>query len=777
MSITTPRRFTTLLGSLAVVLCAGSCFAQGQFNYPKAEKGSTTDTYFKTTVTDPYRWLEDDNSAATAAWVKAQNQVTTPYLESIPQRSAIRERLTQLWDYEKFSTPGREGGKFFYSYNEGLKNQGTLYVTDSLDKQGMVLIDPNTLRDDGTAALAGTAVSEDGKYIAYGISQAGSDWNSWKVRDVSTGKDLSDDLQWVKFSGADWMKDGSGIFYTRYDAPDKGKELTAANYYPKFTFHKIGDEQSKDTLVYQRPDQKEWGFGGGVTEDGQYLILSVSQGTDRKNRLFVRDLKTTPVGAAPTPIDAKIRAVELEIQGLVKQGEASGGSDAEKFADRIKTLRTTRAELVASQAGKAHGFLELLNEFDASYSYVGNNGTAIWFNTNLDAPKGRVIKIDLANPARDKWVTVVPEAAETLVGVGMVGDYMFANYLKDAKTQIKQFALDGKLVREVALPGIGTAGGFGGKRVDKDTFYSFNSYNVPPSIFRYDIATGKSTLWKSPKVPFDPSVYEVEQKFYKSKDGTKIPMFLAHKKGIKLDGNNATLLYGYGGFNIPLTPSFSPAIIGWMEMGGVYAVANIRGGGEYGEEWHQAGTKTKKQNVFDDFIAAAEFLISEKYTQPSKLGCSGGSNGGLLVGAMITQRPELWGACLPAVGVLDMLRFHKFTIGWAWKSDYGSSEDNADEFKALHAYSPYHVAMKTKGAKWPATLITTGDHDDRVVPAHSFKFAAALQETQTGDKPVLIRVDVRAGHGAGKPTAKKIDEVADQYSFLVKQLGVDVPKN
>lgn len=765
-TVTQAVRLGVVVGGLFAPAMAA---AQPTLTYPKAE-AYYVDYYHGVPVADPYRWLEDSDSPQTRRWIEDQNKITFPYLEAIPQRASITARLTSLWNYERFSAPGKEGGHYFYSYNPGLANQGTLYVTDSLDKPGRVLLDPNTLRADGTAALAGTSVSEDGKYIAYGIAEAGSDWNTWKVREIASGKDIADELRWVKFSGASWTKDSSGFFYSRYDEPKGGQEYTAANYYPKVYFHKIGTPQSEDVLVYQRPDQKSWGLGAGVTEDGRFLIMSVSQGTDPKNRLFVRDLRAVPLGSAATETDKKIREAELQIQRLVAQGDAGGNKDA--ASKQIELLTKQRASLVAAQNNTAHGFVELLNDFDASYDFVGNDGSVFYFNTNLSAPRSRIIAIDLASPARENWRELVPQAAETLQGVSMLGDSFFASYLKDAKTQIKQFDTSGKLVREVELPGIGTASGIGGKRSESEAFFTFTSYNVPASVYRFDAKTGKSTLWKSPKVGFNPDDFEVSQKFFASKDGTKVPVFIVHKKGIKLDGSNPTLLYGYGGFNIPLTPSFSPGTIGWLEMGGVYAVANIRGGGEYGEQWHQAGTGVNKQNVFDDFIGAAEFLIAEKYTSKGKIACQGGSNGGLLVGAMVTQRPDLWGACLPAVGVLDMLRFQKFTIGWAWKSDYGDTEADRSVFEAVRKYSPYHVALDTKGAKWPATLITTGDHDDRVVPAHSFKFAAALQATQTGTEPVMIRIDVRAGHGAGKPTGKRIEELADQWAFLAKHLGM-----
>jgi prolyl oligopeptidase len=528
------------------------------------------------------------------------------------------------------------------------------------------------------------------------------------VRDVATGNDLPDVIRWVKFSGASWSKDGKGFFYSRYDEPGEAAKLTKINKFHKLYFHRLGTPQSEDKLVYHRADQPDWGFSGGVTEDGRYLIITASQGTDPKNRVLYQDLQTP---------DAPV--------------------------------------------------VELLMDFDADYTFIGNDGPVFWFKTDLNAPRHRIIAIDVTKPERSTWKEIISQAGETLVGVSVVNDQFICSYLKDAHSQIKVFGLDGKFVRGVELPGIGSAGGFDGKRADKETFYSFTSYTTAGTIYRYDLTTGASSVFRAPKVKFNPSDYETRQIFFTSKDGTRVPMFVSHKRGLKLDGANPTLLYGYGGFNISLTPAFSVSTLAWMEMGGIYAVANLRGGGEYGQSWHEAGTKSKKQNVFDDFIAAAEWLIANKYASPRKLAIAGGSNGGLLVGACMTQRPELFGAALPAVGVMDMLRFHKFTIGWAWTSDYGSA-DNADEFKTLVAYSPLHNIKP--GTRYPATLITTADHDDRVVPAHSFKFAAALQAAQRGTAPTLIRIDVKAGHGAGKPTAKMIEEAADRWAFLSDEL-------
>ena len=698
-------------GALAVAVVAGGCqHTSVTLNYPTTLQTNQIDHYHGVAVADPYRWLEDDNSPATKAWVEAQNRVTFGYLEKLPQRAVLRERLAELWNYERYGVPFKQGERYFFTKNDGLQNQSVLYVAESLQAEPRVLLDPNGLSVDGTVALSGYSVSEDGNLMAYGLSAAGSDWQEWQVRDVRTGVDLPDRLKWVKFSGAAWAKDGKGFYYSRYDAPKPGEKLKGANYFQKLYFHRIGTGQGEDVLVYERPDQKEWGFGGQVTDDGRYLVIHVWQGTDRRNRVFYLDLQ----------------APEKKV-------------------------------------------VELLNDFDAHYSLVDNEGTKFWFSTDLAAPRGRVIEIDLSRPERGNWREVIPQAAETLKGVNMLNDRFVCSYLKDARSQVKVFGRDGRLEREVELPGLGTVGGFGGRQGDTETFYSFTSFNVPGTVYRYDLKSGRSSVFREPKVAFDPADYETRQVFYTSKDGTRIPMFLAHKRGLKLDGNNPTYLYGYGGFNISLTPSFSVAMLTWMENGGLYVRPNLRGGGEYGEEWHQAGTKLKKQNVFDDFIAAAEWLIASGYTRSGRLAIAGGSNGGLLVGACMTQRPELFGVALPDVGVMDMLRFHRFTIGWAWRSDYGSSE-SAEEFKALHAYSPLHNLRP--GERYPATLVTTADHDDRVVPAHSFKFAARLQECQAKDgPPVLIRIETKAGHGAGKPTGKLIDEAADRLAFALENRG------
>ena len=704
MSIHPPMRF-------ALFLCLFTAGITQQMikpnNYPPARKSDQVDDYHGVKVADPYRWLENLDSEETRAWVEAQNKLSFGYLASIPARTTLKERLTKLWNYEKYGVPFKEGNRYFYTRNSGLQNQSVLYTVSSLDAQPQLVLDPNTLSADGTVAVSGLQASPDGKLLAYSLSASGSDWQEWKVRDVETGKDLSDQLKWVKFSGVSWTRDGKGFFYSRYDEP-KSDTLKSVNYFQKVYFHKIGSPQSEDALVYERPDQQDWLFGGNVTEDGNYLIVTVFKGTDVKSRVYFKDLR-----AKDAPV------------------------------------------------------VKLLDDFDASYTFVGNDGTRFWFQTDLQASRGKIIEIDTANPARRNWKLIVPEGKETLQTTTFVDNKFILNYLKDAYTQVKIYDTTGKLVNEVAFPGIGQAEGFGGKATDKETFYSFTGFTTPTTIYRYDMTTGKSTIFRQPKVDFNPADYETKQVFYKSKDGTKVPMFITYKKGLKLDGNNPTYLYGYGGFGLSMPPAFSVGNLVWMELGGVYAQPNLRGGGEYGEEWHQAGMKLKKQNVFDDFIAAAQWLIDNKYTSTPKLAIGGGSNGGLLVGAALTQRPDLFGAALPAVGVMDMLRFQQFTIGWAWVSDYGSS-DNAEEFKALYAYSPLHNIKR--GTSYPPTMITTADHDDRVWPGHSFKFAAALQAAQAGSAPILIRIETKAGHGAGKPTSKIIEETADRWAFLVKTL-------
>lgn len=698
---------TSLTAVLTLTVSAGS---QRKLSYPVTKKVDQVDDYHGTKVADPYRWLEDPDSLDSRAWIDAENKLTFDYLEQIPERRAIKDRLTQLWNYERFTVPGLQGGRYFFTRNSGLQNQNVVYWLDKLTGEPKLLLDPNTLSSDGTVALSTSAVSNNGKLFLYGISASGSDWQEFHIRNVDTGQDLPDVIKWVKFSGASWTHDDTGFFYSRYDEPKPGSMLRDANYFQKLYYHRLGTPQSEDLLVYERPDNKEMGFGGGVTDDGRYLVISVWQGTEPKNRLYYKDL---------TRKDAPV--------------------------------------------------VKLLDDFDAEYRFIDNDGPVFWIATDLDAPRMRVIAIDTRHPERTNWKTIIPEAKDKLESLNVVDNKFIANYLTDAHNQVHVYDLKGKLLRTVDLPGIGTAAGFGGKRTDKETFYSFASFTTPLTVYRYDPETGASSVFRKPHVGFNPADYETKQVFYTSKDGTRAPLFITYKKGIKLDGQNPTLLYGYGGFNVNMTPQFSVARLVWMEMGGVYAQAVLRGGGEYGEEWHKAGTRQHKQNVFDDFIAAAEWLQKNNYTSPPKLAIQGGSNGGLLVGATITQRPDLFGAALPAVGVMDMLRFHKFTIGWGWVSDYGSADD-AEQFKAIYAYSPLHNLKP--GTKYPATLITTADHDDRVVPAHSFKFAATMQADQAGDAPVLIRIETKAGHGAGKPVSKLIEEVTDQWAFLVRNLNM-----
>ena len=691
--------------------------------YPITHKTDTVENYHGIQVPDPYRWLEDSDSEKTQEWVKSQNKITFNYLAEISEGETIKKRLTQIWDYEKYSAPFKEGDRYFYYKNDGLQNQSILYTLPTLDANPKVLIDPNKLSEDGTVALSGITISKDGNFIAYGISKAGSDWQEWHIKNIDTGEDLPDVLQWIKFYKPTWKKDNDGLFYSRYEQPKEGN-LKETNYLHKVYYHSLRTSQDNDVLIYEKPDKKEWSFNSYTTEDERYLILTVWQSTDRKNLVFYQDL-TIP--------DAPI--------------------------------------------------VELISEFEAEYRLIDNDNNIFWFVTDFDAPKRRVIAIDINNPPspslvtgenKDKWQEIIPQATDALQGVSTLNNQFVAFYLKDAHTQVKIFNLDGSPVKNVELPGIGSVDGFHGKRNDTTTFYSYVSFTTPLSIYQYDMVSGESKIYRQPNVDFNLDVFETTQIFYSSKDGTSIPMFITHKKGVKLDGNNPTILYGYGGFNISLIPNFSITRLIWLEMGGIYAVPNIRGGGEYGEEWHKAGIKQHKQNVFDDFISAAEWLIENNWTFSSKLAITGASNGGLLVGACMTQRPELFSAALPAVGVMDMLRFHKFTIGWAWIAEYGSPDD-PEEFQALYAYSPLHN-LKPK-ISYPATLVTTADHDDRVFPAHSFKFISALQEVHIGDNPVLIRIATKAGHGAGKPTTKIIAEITDEFAFLLRNLEMKLPEN
>jgi len=685
--------------------------AASTLSYPLTKTVAQTDDFHGTKVADPYRWLENIDTPETRAWIEAQNKVTFDYLAKIPGRERIKQRLTEIWNYERYSSPQQYGGKYFYTRNDGLQNQAVLYVADALDAKPRVLLDPNTLSSDGTIALKGYAISEDGKHLAYGLSSGGSDWEDWHVLDIDTGKNTEDVLKWVRYSGCSWRRDGSGFFYSRYDEP-KSDVLKAENKFQKLYFHRLGTKQSDDQLIYERKDQPDWLFGAQVSDDGRYLVVSVARSTENKNLVLYRDL-------------------------------------AKKHAEA-----TTQT---------------LIGDWDARYEFLGNSKSTFYFLTDKDAPRQRIVAIDLNHPEQAHWKELVPQGADTLQTVAFVNHSFVAEYMKDAHSDVRLFDVKGKPAGTIALPGLGSATGFSGRTFDTETFYTYSSYTAPPTVFRYDLKAGTGSVFRAPKAAIDPAQYETRQVFYTSKDGTRIPMFVTAKKGMAQNGDNPTILYGYGGFNIPLQPAFSPGLITWLDLGGVYAVANLRGGGEYGREWHEAGIKTHKQNVFDDFIAAADYLIHEKYTSPHKLAIRGGSNGGLLVAAAELQRPDLFAAAVPQVGVLDMLRFRSFTIGKAWESDYGSV-DNADEFKAMYAYSPLHNVKP--GVHYPATLIITGDHDDRVFPAHSFKFAAAIQAADPHGKPQLIRIETRAGHGQGKPTSMQIDEMVDVYAFILQAFGI-----
>ncbi len=686
-----------------------------KLTYPVAKKVDQVDNFFGTKVADPYRWLESSDTPDARAWIDAENKVAADYLAQIPERAAIKARLTRIWNYERYGTPSREGPWYVFARNTGLQPQAVIYKTKSLTDAPEVLIDPNTLSKDGTVALGSTSFTEDGRYMAYSVAASGSDWIEWHVREVATSQDLPDLVKWSKFSGASWLKDGSGFFYSRYDEP-KGEALQALNKNQKVFFHKLGAPQAADTLVHERPDNPDWGFGAEVTEDGRFLLVVQSEGTDNRNRVFLRDLK--------------------------KPG------------------------------GKIEPFLDA---FDATYSVVGNDGETFYVLTNKNAPRFRLVAIQRSKPAESGWKTLIPEADGTAVleGVTMVNDQFVTLWMTDAHHSVRLFGLDGRPGADVAMPTLGSVGGLTGRRAHKEMFYSFGSFLYPTTIYRYDFAGARSEVFKKPALAFDASGYETVQVFYNSKDGTRVPMFLTYKKGLEKNGQTPTLLYGYGGFNIATLPAFSAGAAGWLEMGGIYAVANLRGGGEYGQAWYDAGRLQNKQNVFDDFIAAAEYLIREKYTSTPKLAIHGGSNGGLLVGACLTQRPDLFGAAVPAVGVMDMLRFDKFTIGWAWRSDYGEPDKTKADFDTVMKYSPLHTIKP--GTRYPATWVTTADHDDRVVPLHSFKFTAALQAAQAGPAPILIQIETKAGHGAGKPTDKVIEERADMYGFLLRELKMTLP--
>ena len=712
------NRFLMLSVALALTACSrdepGPPAAP--IEYPETATVEHIDLYHGVEVADPYRWLEDDirESADVDAWVDAQNELTFAYLDSIPERDIIEKRLTELWDYERYGMPYKEGGLYYYSYNDGLQNQDVVYVQESLDAEAELLIDPNTWSEDGTVAMASYFPSPDGKHVAYMIQDGGSDWRQARIINVDSGALLEDELDWLKFTGLSWARDGSGFYYSRYPETSDEEKFQSLNENHAVYFHRLGTTQDADALVYSQPDNPEWGYAASVTDDGAHLVITVWKGTDNRYQIVHQDL--------------------------------------------------------ADEDGEPEMLIE---GFDHDYSLVGSVGSELYFRTSKDAPRNRLIAIDVDNPEPENWREVIPEAVDVLDGVSLVGGRIIADYMQDAQTVVKVFDLDGRQTGTVDLPGIGTAGGFQGHFDDPETFFVYTSYNTPTTVNRLDVETGEVTVFRKPDVAFDTDDYVVKQVFYESADGTRVPMFISHHKDFEPNGNTPTMLYGYGGFNISQTPAFSITRLAWMEMGGVYAVANLRGGGEYGEEWHKAGTKLQKQNVFDDFIAAAEYLIDQNYTNPSKLAIFGGSNGGLLVGAVANQRPDLFGAAIPAVGVMDMLRFHKFTAGRFWVDDYGSSDD-PEEFKALLAYSPYHNIKP--GTEYPAVLVTTADTDDRVVPGHSFKYAAAIQQAQAGDAPVLIRIETRAGHGAGKPTDKVVQEYADRWAFLVKNLDMRLPE-
>jgi prolyl oligopeptidase len=683
---------------------AGISFGQNKIQYPETKKGETVDVYFDTKVSDPYRWLEDDKSDETGAWVKAENEVTYAYLNKIPFRDALKSRMEKLWNYEKIGAPFTEGKFTYYFKNNGLQNQSVVYRKDQNGKEE-VFLDPNTFSKDGTTSLGGLDFSKDGSKAAYSISEGGSDWRKVIIIDAVSKKVLEDTLVDVKFSGISWYEN-EGFYYSSYDKP-KGSELSAKTDQHKLYFHKLGTSQKEDKVIFGA-DQKRRYVGGSVTEDNHYLVITAANST-YGNELYIKDL-TQPNSAIITIVD----------------------------------------------------------NFNSDNNIIENEGSKLFIDTDLNAPNKRVVTVDVSNPKPENWKDFIPET-QNILSPSTGGGYFFANYTKDAVSFVQQYDYSGKLVREIKLPAVGTAGGFGGKKKEKTLYYSFTNYTTPGSIFSFEPKSGKSEIYQKPKVDFKSEDYESKQVFYSSKDGTKIPMIITYKKGTKLDGKNPTILYGYGGFNISLTPSFSIANAVWMENGGVYAVANLRGGGEYGKKWHDAGTKLQKQNVFDDFIAAAEYLISQKYTSSDFLAIRGGSNGGLLVGAAMTQRPDLFKVALPAVGVMDMLRYHTFTAGAGWAYDYGTAQDNKEMFEYLKGYSP--VQNVKKGVQYPATMVTTGDHDDRVVPAHSFKFAAELQDKQTGDNPVLIRIDVKAGHGAGKSVAASIQESVDIQAFTLYNMG------
>lgn len=679
-----------------------------ELEYPHTKKVDVRDTLYGTVIKDPYRWLEYDTAKDVKEWVQAQNKVTFKFLENIPFRDEIRERLTHIWNYPRYSAPSKKGDMYFFFHNDGLQNHSVLYMTDDPEEDGEVLLDPNELSDDGTVSLASMGISDNGRYLAYGISRGGSDWNEIFVKDIKTGEMLDDHLKWIKFSGISWQ--GDGFFYSRYDAPEEGAELSASNEYHKVYYHKLGTSQEEDQLVYWNPQEPRRNYTAGTTDDERFLIIyetAASQG----NAMYYKDLEQ-----------------------------------------------------------ESSNFHQIAPGFDHQYRVIDHVNGQFIVRTNYGAPRYRLVLIDPHNPKPDHWKDILPEKESVLRGATLAGGKIIASYMEDASSRAWVYELDGTPVHEIELPGIGSIGGFSGDKEDKEGFYTFSSYNMPSTIYRYNVEENRSELFRRSEIDFNSEEYETRQVFYKSKDGTRIPMFITHKKGLEMDGNNPVYLFGYGGFNVSLTPRFRMTMIPFLENGGIYAVPSLRGGGEYGEEWHRAGTKMEKQNVFDDFIAAAQYLIDQDYTRPERIAIAGGSNGGLLVGACMIQRPDLFGVALPAVGVMDMLRYHKFTIGWHWAGDYGTVDDSEEMFRYLLGYSPIHTLEK--GVEYPATLVTTADHDDRVVPAHSFKFIATLQEKHQGNNPVLIRIETKAGHGAGKSTEMMIEETTDMLSFLFYNMDI-----
>ena len=689
--------------------------AQAPLRYPDARRSGQVDDYFGTKVADPYRWLEDTDAPETREWIAAENALTASYLAAIPQRAAIRARLDTLWNYARMGLPLRRQKTYFYTLNSGLQRQAPVYTQRAGNGETKLVLDPNALSADGTVALTAWSPSRNARYLAYAVSVSGSDWQEIRVRDLESGKDMGDTLHWAKFTDIAWTNDNRGFFYSRYAAPDSGNPLLVPSKGQKLYYHKLRTPQANDVLIWQRPDQPEWYVHGEVSDDGEFLILTINEGTSPKNRLYFMDLDDPGSPNVHAPI------------------------------------------------------VRLIDRFDARYTFIDNAGDFFFISTDLNAPRGRIVLGNIDEGKRIAPRVLVPESADKLEDVQLIGGHLVANYLHDAHSVLRLFSINGRLEREIALPGLGTVSGLSGHPDENELLYTFTSYLRPATVYREDLKTLAASTFFEPKVTFDTARFETKQYFYKSKDGTRVPIFITAKRGLALDGTNPTLLYAYGGFDISQLPAFSPSRIAWLEMGGVYAVANIRGGGEYGEAWHEAGMLEKKQTVFDDFIAAAEYLVSEKYTSPARLAIQGGSNGGLLVGAVLTQRPDLCGVALPAVGVMDMLRYQKFTAGWGWKVEYGSSDDSA-QFAYLIKCSPLQNIRA--GTRYPATFITTGDHDDRVVPGHSFKFAAALQAAQAGPAPVLIEIDTKAGHGGGKPLDKVLDVTADQYAFTLRNLGM-----